>query len=493
MQKRNFGIKQRKKNQMNYKWHLYPVLVSHIPNTTTPKMIINQLLNQIRSSPDSISYLKKCSDGISFVANTEEIYHILLQTHGFIVGGQKLWIFHYPYEFKHSENALKYIFEHNYNESVMDLSDFISKYNTNPDANLPSVSLDDQNFIDFLFYKLALFDNYYENITIKKVILSKNNMRKFNVDRVSTFLPSIDTIDLRENEISNENIIHQNLNVKLLIDPKKILFTGTKTKLGDALKPKPIYTPPQEQQAPKLLGNVISQRLQQANQMGPQKIEKPPFLDNSQSPKVAQPQFQQVQFVQQQFSQTPSSPTSIPPNILLGAQPIIIQANQPQQTFLYSTIPQQQIIGQQAILISPTNQQQQPQNIQVIPNFVFQQQPQMLQVPVQIVSAPIQNHNGYITQNLYNSSSPTISPMAFTQPPIPAMQSSSYNSPAPIQNQFQDNLNASSQRPKQHHHHRPRSNEHRRSHKTTNSPLPEGTIRIPQKNKSEPSLHQLTG
>ena len=89
------------------------------------------------------------------------------------------------------------------------------------------------------------------------------------------------------------------------------------------------------------------------------------------------------------------------------------------------------------------NQQQQPQNIQVIPNFVFQQQPQMLQVPVQIVSAPIQNHNGYITQNLYNSSSPTISPMAFTQPPIPAMQSSSYNSPAPIQNQFQE-FNSSS-------------------------------------------------
>ena len=546
MQKCNFGLKQRKKNQMNYKWHLYPVLISHIPNITSPRIIITQLLNQIHSSPDSISYLKKCDEGISLVAKTEEIYNILLQAHGFIIGGQKLWIFRYPYEFEHSESALHYIFTNNYNSNTMDLSGFLSKYNSNPDPKLPSISLDDQNFIDFLFYRMALFcDNSKESIMIKTVNLSKNDITTFNADRINTFIPTIETIDLRENSIEDGKLFKQNTRINILINTKKQQETKYNQKPSEKLQPKPLFTASKTSFKPKL-GNLsklktsqlnspplspqLEQKLQQQQQNPIYMTPNPYSLNNTNlnqanlnSPIEIQQSFQQIPIIQQQpFSQM-SPPQNIqnqfttPINgqqIIIGAQPqVILQPNQQQPAFSTTIGPQQ--------ISQFTNQQPQVQQYAVLsPQYVIQPQPtyqpynqpynqQFVQVPVNYIPTLIPGPQLLPSQNgqMAQVNSPAYSSTLLQQPTIPNMATpASYNSnPFQAHNQ-QNTINQTQILPQspplfsskpigKHHSHshgHSHNHSHGHSHSRPKTPPSFGSPTLPHEIKSTPSF-QMNG
>ncbi|EAY05227.1 hypothetical protein TVAG_474060 [Trichomonas vaginalis G3] len=204
MQKKKFELKQRRSNDMNLSRVRYSVLIARYPQNTPLNTIINFIQSLVKSKTMSIldiRNLRTTPNGIAFSVPNDNQFKIVLSLNGSMISQTRLWITRYPDSVKKENHILDKIFQLNFSNNTMDLSDIFGKMcQISPKGH--SFNITDQSHLEYLFFYLGS-EALSKNIKIRALNLSKNYISIIdNLNNLLWFLPDLKTLDLSQNPIN---------------------------------------------------------------------------------------------------------------------------------------------------------------------------------------------------------------------------------------------------------------------------------------------------
>ena len=219
MQKKNFFIKKRNKNDMKLFKDPYSILISNYLINYSPETFLEMLFFCLNIPIEEINLLisnKNINkEGIILNFKDINIFEFFLNSHGILIKNQKIWIIRLPGLIKCLKEPLIKTIKKNYQNLILDLSNLEQK----GFLNLPYTI--DFNSIEFLDYFFLILFKEFKKKFFNNLFLNNNNIKNINnLDKYLIFFDNLKILQLEFNSIIEKPKLFKCSNIKIICFPQ---------------------------------------------------------------------------------------------------------------------------------------------------------------------------------------------------------------------------------------------------------------------------------